>query len=648
MERYTQEAVQALTQLSDHVVYTARELPDLALYDGSRGSLNRLGLSVLSQPRSRPTESKWLRRSALSRALREHPSGLGALRFADHGHWLMVQWRTLLSKALLRVESVAVPPAPLRALAHHAWWAAYPIVEQYDVVLADLLKRAHHAYVKQAERQVHEPYWVGIETYEDELRFDAQATYLLAMRQTPTTPVGFCERVTAWFNDAFSDAIFHTEQRDFGLCGTRRHVRGQPCPTCPEVKVDRPFLGIFDGDALARLTQREIQQPGPQGDFVPFDDGPLVLSGPMSQQLHNFRWMLEARSRHDGVARFTTRSGNTSRLIHLPRLKACWQRLGIKSVLDDYDLTTADGLDQAYRYMLGLIGHTAMPPNVAPLEAIYAEAKWGGPADYAADAPYMIAVTDVSLVQRLARLGDKAAALTKAVAVQPRPPAPKGAPQRRSLPLTFQPQNGGPAYQITVVQYTNSSKRLLNFFSTPFTPTGSYLEPRNRAGQGIYVNKALHWTVYALNRLASEKTPGDEPLYPLAREFAAWAAEWDSKLISRRAFLDAIYDAKHGERLVALELGQRGSLGRFTAKEDQIIRDYFLSVPRSRRMESNDWVSLLKLLPGRNQRGVMRRLEELGKEYAFINGFKAYAASPFHRKFSNARKRRWLKEGCPP
>lgn len=609
----------------------ATQTDALTLQDGSRASLSASGLSVHRTGRERPPAANWLRRSHLAEVLA--PTGI-VLPEPQKGNFLAVQWRALLSKAFLRHASASQVSADLRALAHHAWWAALPVVQRYDVVFADLLTKAQNNYNLYPERREFEPFWVGIDTPDDELRFDAHASFLLSLRRSAESQFeNFCEEMATWFKAHFAYAANSSEERAFGLCVAGNHRGGGACETCPETHADRPYTSIFDGDALFR--RMPILRVGARST----KDTAVI-----EPSVRCFRWILEARSRIDGVARFTLPVGTTARVLNLPRLHERWKQNGFESVLEGYDLSTEAGLKEAHRYMLGFLG-SALPTSVVPFEMVYLEAGWGDAQQFLTDKPSLIAVSDAALTTRLAKLGHRMAALRKAR--QARKVETLIKPVRRRIPLPFTSLTGGPAYTVFVVRNKTVGKVTKNFYSTPFIVDGPRTDPRSRSGQGVLVDGQLCWTVQALRSIANEKNADGEPRYPMGHEFAVWAESHDANLFSDRAFNNAVYDSKLGERIEALTTGEKHHLGRYSEKEDQTILLFFVASRQKKRLTRQDWALLLQRLPGRTERGVLRRFDELGREYAFLNGYEAYMRSPYHRKFSATRKAQWRKEGCP-
>lgn len=633
----TLEQKQALSDFVNQLLFVVATETRLPLQDGSRAPLELLGLSVLGSPRERPPEASWLRQSAVYRAQRT----AGLMETSTRGYFLAVQWRNLLSKAFLRHARADHTPQDVRLMAHHAWWALIPVVERYDVVLTELLKRARFNYLTYTERVKNEPYWLGIDNEHDERRFDAQVSYLLSLRWTNETPHGsFCEDAANWFNAALAPAMNAVEQRHFGLCSVGDHRGGTRCPKCPETAADRRYIGVFDGDALKKHSTR-----WPLASLDSVVPEAHMPSGPMETTVHNLRWVIEARSRLDGVARCTTYTGVPARLIHIPRLKESWTRLDLPSVLDDFDLTKPEDMGRAYQFMLGFVGTSVLPSSALPFSQVYLESEWGTVKDFDVESPYLVAVADTALLHRLARAGLKSAALKKATMTK-RSRA-QARPDRRELLLEYQPVSGEPAHPIRMVRAVSAGGEERNFFSTPFPVERDNLR-RSQSGMGILVNGEVFWSNRALGKFAYEQTGSGEPEYKWAREFAAWAERQSARICSKAAFNAARYDARLGERLIAVHQGDLSHLGRFTTTEDEVIKDFFMRMTSKRRLTAGDWVPLLKTLPGRSMRGILRRFDELGREYAFIHGYAEYAKSFYHRKFSALRRRRWAKEGCPP
>lgn len=635
----------ALPSLVSQIHRIATRQPVLTLLDGSRASLSASGLAVYALGRERASEAAWLRQTPLPAAL----AASGApLDWKTKGYYLAIQWRNLLSKAFFRRPNAPTDPwtAELQAVAHQAWRAALPVVQRYDVVLATLISQAAQQRADYPDRLLDNPFWSGIDEPDDELRFDAHASYLLSLRRTPDSPHdGFCERLSRWFNHQLASALRARDTQDFGLCLMRDHRAADRCPTCPEVSADRPYVGVFDGD---KLFERRKPWPITPVTFRGFSTDAPLPEGPEAPALLGLRWLLESRSRLDGIARFTLSSGQPGRLINLRILAKRWKTLRLKTALDAYDVSTDTGLSDAHRYMTQFVGDELLPQAATLIPRIYFEAQWGDEAAYEADAPYLISVSDVSLIRRLARVGTRAAALAKAQLAQRHRPKRTAGPARRTVPLLYTPKDAALGHPITVFRSKSTGGTRRNFFSTPFEVQGPRLYPRNRAGQGVLVDGVMHWSVFALHSLAKETLGNDEPTYPGAREFAQWVDEQDAQMPTDRAFKDALYAANLKQRLIAVSAGERLHLGRFSNAEDAILVEFFTKNQRLKRFDPDAWQSLLVRLPGRTERGILRRYDELGREYAFIHGYAAYERSPFHRRYSALRKKQWRKEGCPP
>jgi hypothetical protein len=624
-------------RLVSQLMHLAQAEPSLPLQDGTRAPLLTWGVSTLGSDREKPLAAVWLRHSASGPALKARR----AVDFSKQSYFLTVQWRILLSKAFLRHESARNVPKAVRDLAHYAWWALIPLVQRYDVVFADLLTRARGRYLASPGRVRNEPFWVGIDDEADELRFDAHSSYLLSLRSTLETPQqSFCEAAARWFNAHLAQALNRNEQRLYGLCAVRDHRLGGACPTCPPISADRRFMGIYDGDVL--LSRKDLADAGGvnEEDFDTEEQLPSVSGGPMDQAILNYRWIIDARHRLDGIVRCTTTSGAAARVIHLPRLKAAWERLGVRSILDEYDFTSSEGLTQARAYLTKFLNVSEVPRSMLVLETIYADAEWGSEQEFGYDEPYLIPVLDSVLINQLMRMGQRGAALLKAHRAPRDTARLRKKPDRRKVTLYYRSPKGA-TYPIYVVRARSSDRQEKNFFSTPhevFAPA----DRKDRVGLALMVGDQFYWSLRGLNRLVNDQR------FPWVSDFLAWAEEQDALYASRHQFREALYGEKLTQRIDALTAGELEQLGRFSAHEDQTILDFIGAPGRRKILTSAEWSMLLPRLPGRSARGILRRLEELGKAYAFANGYDAYTKSLFHRKFSASRRRSWTKEGCPP
>lgn len=609
----------------------------LPLLDGSRGPLSPLGMAFLAAPARRGSENSWFRRTGTFQASQDAGSPIPT---DQQEFFLVVQWRRLLSKGLLQHSQSVDVPADLRTIAHHAWWCLLPLVRQYDVVMAQLLERSYQSYVSQGARATHEPFWVGFENEIDEQRFDKQAVALLNSRRTPEHDRdGFCEAASRWFMDGFSAAIHTPVQRHLGLCTVARHVRGQLCPTCPEIAKERVHLAAL---TIPLLTNTKIRQM-------------LTFSGVADRARHEpasrveaLRWILESACIEDGVFPFRLPSGAPARFIDFGRLRRVWKALGFLSPFDQLPgPDTAQGPRESVKFFDRMMGGV-ISPNGYSEAALFVDAGWGEPTAYDVLYGGYAAALDSALACQIEIADKRAGALAKARAHRAQIHIPRKRPARRTVIRMFHPLEG-PMVAVGVIRTTTVGKRSANFFTTPFEVDDPMLRsPQKRMGRGIREGDTFFWTLAALNYFANQQDSSGAPVYPLAREFCEWATYVEAELSDRKRFNEAIYSDRLGLRLDAIARGELAHLGAFSRYEDEQIQRFFVEQPKQKRLGDEQWAELLKVLPGRTKRGILRRFEELGKRYAFSHGYAEFMRSPYHRKFSAMRRKQWIKEGCAP
>lgn len=626
----------------------------LPIQDGSSAILGLTGMAFLAKARKRAPEALWFRQTPTYRALRESqldppsPDGSDNVDFdapdapspLDQCDFvLVVQWRRLLSKALLHHPSTSRDPPELRHLAHQAWWALMPLLEDYDVVLAQLIGRAIQNFRAHPERVSNQSMWVGFDTKDDELRFDAQVTTLLASRRTAKRPFeGFCEAAGQWFAETFKVATNDVAQRNLGLCTVSKHVRGGYCDTCPEIAQERKFLLALDVPALLdQRTRRLITQlTERQTPAAP------------SVQRDCIRWIIDTRSRLDGTCRFNHITGAAARFIDVKRLWERWRELGMKTMFDDLTPPNQiEGPRQARAYFNRIIGGATLPEHNYAAKTLFVEADWGSEDDFDTSYSQFIAVFESTLLLALQKLDQRAYALVKARTALPVIPS-RVRQARRVVTRKFIPMNGDPPIPISIIRALSSNRQPRNFYTLPYEiDEPMQKHAKLRTGKGILYNGQFYWSWRTVNELANQFITDAEPVYPWAREFCDWIGTQEPLLNDTKLFNNAIYSERLPKRLEAISRGDMAHLGSYSDDEDQRIVDFFINNPAKKRLSPQDWTPLLERLPGRNERGILKRFEELGKKYAFSHGYQAYKASPYCRKFAAGRRAQWLKEGCP-
>lgn len=618
-------------QLATFATRTGGPLP---LLDGLSASLGYLGVAVMARPAQRASGAVWLRQTptwdTLAPSLKDPAD--------PRSFVLVVQWRRLLSRGLLRHSSADHVSPALRRLSHQLWWALLPLIKNHDVVMAQLLEAAYQRFRENSERAEFEPLWVGFDTEDDERRFDAQATALLASRRSAERPhPGFCEAVVDWLEPIFAPAVHTAGQRTVGLCTIAMHHRGQLCSTCPEIATERPFITVFDVPALLDRRIRRTMES-------------LITTEPTrpeSTARHNLQWLLSVRSRRDGVCTFQHVNGASARFIDFQRVWARWKELEMPTMFDHIaDMDKLEGPRQARAFFSRFMDGAVIPEHSYSAEQLFVEAGWGTAEDFATSYSQFEAVYDGALIQRLTALDQRAGAIAKARLSLPKLDAP--APKRRIVTRRWTPLFGGPAIPVRIIRATSRHKERRNFYTLPHAVEDAMLTDRwLRIGRGLMYDSEFYWTAHAINHFASKFNEDNEPIYPWAREFCEWVNLQEAGLCDDKLFQDAIYSERLPRRLEAIARGDRSHLGMFSDAEDEIIREFFFRPTTKKRLSPQDWQPLLEKLPGRNELGVLKRFEALGKKYAFQHGYQAYKASPYFRKFAAKRRAQWIKEGCP-
>ena len=619
-------------QLAAFATRTGGPLP---LLDGTSALLSLSGMGFLARPLQRAPEGLWFRQTPTFQALLP-----GSLDPADQRDFvLVVQWRRLLAKGLLEHEDTDGIEPPLRRLSHQAWWTLLPLIEQHDVVLAQLLRAAAQKFREQPERVTHEPLWVGFDTQADRRRFDAQVTMLLRSRRTSANPHdGFCEVAAQWLAEAMLPAVNQVVQRHLGLCVVNKHVRGGECPTCPEIAKERAFLLALDVPALldqrVRRTIATTAKPQP-------NNAPSVVRD-------NLLWMLHTRSRRDGVYSFQHHNGSPARFIDFQRLRERWAELGMETMFDDLPAPAQiEGSRKARELFSRLVGGALIPEHHYSAKELFLAADLGREEDFNTSYSQFVVVFDTTLLIALQRVDPRAAALVKARMALPVTPTGIRQP-RRVVTRTWAPLSGDPPIPIGIIRAMSTNKHVRNFYTLPYDLVDNLVEDsKARRGKGIAYDGQIYWTAQTVNFFANKTTADEEVIYPWAREFCEWIGLQENQLLDDKMFNNAMYSERLPQRLEAVARGDMAHLGAFSQQEDDRILAFFVSNLAKKRLTTQDWQPLLQRLPGRNIRGVLRRFEELGKKYAFQHGYQQYYASPYHRKFASKRRAQWIKEGCP-
>jgi hypothetical protein len=607
----------------------------LPLWSDTKASLGPAGLAYLGSPSPKRSGSLWFRQTKTFQAAQDAGSPLPA---DQQEYFLVVQWRRLLGKGLLQHQAGADVPADLRRLAHHAWWALIPLVRRHDIVMATLLERAQKNFNAQTARAAHESFWVGFDNELDERRFDKQAIALLNSRRTPENDRnGFCEEAARWFAEGLDPVVHTASQRTIALCTVARHVRGGHCSTCPEVANERPLLLVLDVPLLSDPKIRQLLTT-PKDEDQRTDDPSLRVEA--------LRWIADTCFPDDGVFRFTLSNGAPARLIDFGRLRKVWRELGFPTPFDSLaGPETTEGPRESVRFFERMM-HGTLTSNRYDERGLFLDAGWGEPQDYEPLYGGYAAVLDSALLYQIGVEDQRAAALLKARQHVP-PKRTNERPARRRIIRMFESPGAEPV-AIGIIRAKTQGKRTLNFFTTPYEVHDPLVNnDALRVGRGIKDQGVLHWSLQTLNYFANQMT-GTEPMYPNARAFVEWAAGIDADLCDRKQFNEAVYSDRLPARLAAIARGERHHLGPFSRYEDEQIEKFFTANQKKKRLTMEEWAVLLQALPGRSRVGVLRRFEELGRRYAFANGYAVYVRSPYCRKFSNARRRQWIKEGCAP
>jgi len=603
------------------------------LYDGSRGSLGAWGFAYLAAPRVRPAQPRWF---PLSGTFRDTLTSATSIDVEGQEFFLAVHWWRLLSKAGFFTKGSETTPGQLRKLAHRAWWALIPLVDQHDAVLADILRRASAAYDSNPKRVLNEPFWCGIETETDQRRFDAQMSYLLSFRQSDKQPAkGFCDFAAEVMRTALDPFVNVLEERHFGFCTVTKHNRSGPCEKCPLASVDRPHVSVFDLPLLMKGFRRG------EGMKLPLPaDHRTVATEP---SITTLRWITDTRFTKDGVYRFELPTGAAARMVNFTLLRERLGEIKLETILDDIPPGQLEAGTLAKAKFTAFVGSSVETDDIA-LGLRFEEARWGDHntgSNIAACAVYR----DSDLYKHMVTLDRAFLALAKAR--QTKKPKQTRRHVRRAVTRTFTPTsaNGRPV-DIGIVRSTTTGKQIKNFFTTPYDVDPTYRDPNWRRGRGLNDHGVYYWTLSALNFFANLLTPSGEPLYPEGVEFREWANGQDGELANRKAFVKALYQDHYTQRIVAVDQGLQHHLGPFTAHEDDVIRAFFCEGPKRPRLSPPEWAELLTKLPHRSVRGVLHRFDELGKQYAMENGYQAYSQSRYCRKFSAPRCAQWKKEGC--
>lgn len=126
----------------------------------------------------------------------------------------------------------------------------------------------------------------------------------------------------------------------------------------------------------------------------------------------------------------------------------------------------------------------------------------------------------------------------------------------------------------------------------------------------------------------------------------------DMFLRDPKTFKDALLDARANERVTELMHGERVKLGRMAPSEVKLLQDFcdtrtFEDCGRPFRgpFTQLEWARLSDLLPYRSRETLLKKVLELGFEYAKEHGWVAFLKSGYGVSKSASRRAAWLAKG---
>lgn len=510
----------------------------------------------------------------------------------DRRVFLVIHWGQLLANA--RPGS----KGSTGALAHDLLAMLVGLVEQYDIVLADLI----HLFATRRSQQLPQyrkenPLDFGIRGDVEAARFHAHLTVLLKNKR-------FRGYVQQTMDAGLKYAITTPERVRLNACPSGvKHRKGVSCDACESTKWVRHGTSLY---AVGKFnwTHRSpfTWEPADPGLYVPADAS----------------WNAEVRRIVDGlgVADGIHRTGNYV-LVNFERLV----EIAVAQCLPSPLLKLYESCDRrlsvagfkAVTAFRQFVGDAATAYRPRPLEDVVLEAGWVfNP--HTLDQPYEI----YSVAGLMRKLPEGRRSLTSMLANRPAVRAgvavrPRKTPAVSSL--TYRDPRGDlHLIQVVQRQRQDRARRWHNFYTVPYAVPRDADTPEMRIHHVRQVDGSQFYDLSLIHRHGNE-------------HFTAWLAAEDTQM-DRTRFKQLRYEAAFPERFAAKQRGERDGVGQFLESEDEILTRFMLTRENKlKRLDAGQWFLLLGELPGRDRQGVLRRLDALGKRYCLEHGWTKYAAS---------------------
>lgn len=589
------------------------------VHDGTRETLAEHGVAYYLEPRRRRREeAPWFgsTRWAELKTSWAQRQGVASPRWDDHDVLFLVHW-----PMLLRTASPLWAPSPMRAVAHRLLRDLVPLISHYDAALALMIQRFETAWAHRLPEALDMPLFFGQESVLDESLFHAHLMHLVGNKD-------FRRRLEETMRGSLRVVSARRSQERLGLCAAR-HRKGLRCEACEDGRWVRRYTSLLWPGRLASVMISTLGAPQ-------FSFPELWAGGINDPWLSEARHWLSLLEPDEGVIRLRTPGYGESLLVDFGRVLARRRIEGRESPLARIDDTGSHDWwflgARARRLFDEATSQRYLARRPAPLKDLVEAQGWEWRETL--DVPYEL-LSLHALSQRLHRAKGRRLAVRNPVTRRPSKRTTK------AVTLSYDGRAVTVIRRKKIYRLRDDPADIAprNYYSLPFDVSGAVTGRQGRRGLAVRVSGELFWNLQGVNHLVNLER------WPEALPFRDWILEQDEGLTSKR-FTQLCYEAHYGARVAKKQAGELAHLGSFTGHEDTTVRAFLEArPPGSHRMSRAEWGTLLERLPGRNVNGVLRRLEELGKEYAREQGYQAYLNSPLCLRRSAARGKRWRREG---
>lgn len=525
---------------------------------------------------------------------------------------------------------VYTPHYMIQPLARRLLRLLQPLVAQFDVILARDILLFEKRWTLELPYSRERPAYFGAKSAEDEERFD---THLRALLQD----AAFREHVEKTLRASLRNATALTELETLGACPSSRNHRGREaiCPHCAPYRWVRWNTSLLEAEAFdsPTLLRRSIQWELSSPDYFHETTNPGFLA---------LRTLLAAQP-FDGVVR-VEENGAAVLVVNYAKLVALAEtQEEVKSLflVDDYsprsDLwlrgsLARRALEAAYPHII-----SALP---TPLSTRVAAEGWEWRDTL--DLPY-----GHYRVSNLVRRLTTATALVRRLLrgrAQPRERIVRRVPVTQEVLLDYPAGLTSTTIRCIRRRRRNHPGPELLYYTLPYeVPEADENILSQNTALAVTVRGTRYWSRHGVHAHAELRDRYGVFLCPAAVQFVQWLSLQEQELTPQK-FKALLYTSRYGERVAAVKAGKR-RMGRFVPPEDQAIEAFLRSRPRMGPLADAEWSVLLDRLPGRNQASVRTRIIALGKIFAFEQGWVAYTNSYWCLQRSQARRKRWKKEG---